>query len=847
MAIFVSIKSRLLLLTLFIIVLFIAIAVYKNIPQRIEHGLSAQIAIKKLDKIRRPLLKIKIIENQLISGTVTLDAVDKIKAADSEARNLLTGFIEASQYNKELSIIVERFSTSYKEWITEELAILQHNKDNINYVHEHLIKADKKLLDTLGILGSAEKPIHKDISDGSLVRFYVQAIVAGFIFYLFLVILILQNVSRRQLAEREKNLSTILRSIGDAVISTDIYGCIQQMNPVAEQLTGWRFEQAQGKSLTEVFVIENAVTGKVVSNPVEIVLKKGRIIGLANHTVLTSRKGERYQIADSAAPIKSNTGEILGVVLVFHDVTETYKIQHHGEEQASRLDQIIKSSMDAIIAADENSIIVEWNVQAEKIFGWSREEAIGRTLYETIIPVQYREKQLNGIDLFRQAGDKPLPGKRFEASALNKKGELFPVELSISKSDPKQGCIFVAYIRDLSKVKKAEQEQAKLQAQIEHTQRLDSLGVLAGGIAHDFNNILTVILGNASMAEHRMLSSPQDTQKYLANIVTSSERAAELCKQMLAYSGKGKFVVKALDLSAMVAEITRLLEVSIAKNVVLKYHLTENLPAVEADAAQMQQVIMNLVINASDAIGDNSGLISIATGMMQADRDYLAGTSLDDELPEGAYVYLEISDTGCGMDSQTRAKLFEPFFTTKFTGHGLGMSAVLGIVRGHRGAIKVYSEPNRGTTFKVLLPVCDQPAQALSLSMAGVDAWRGFGTVLIVDDEETIREIAAMMLEDMGFATLTAVDGEDGAGVYRDHQHEIVAVLLDMTMPKMDGKTCFTELRRINKDVKVILTSGYNEQEATSRFAGQGLAGFIQKPYAPDTLQIKMQEILLDS
>ncbi|MDQ6966819.1 MAG: response regulator, partial [Mariprofundaceae bacterium] len=350
----------------------------------------------------------------------------------------------------------------------------------------------------------------------------------------------------------------------------------------------------------------------------------------------------------------------------------------------------------------------------------------------------------------------------------------------------------------------------------------------------------TAILGNAAMAERKALKHPHDTQRYLGNIVASSEKAAELCKQMLAYSGKGQFVIRTIDLSAMVKDVTKLLEVSIAKGIVLKYHLSEHLPAVEADVAQLQQVIMNMVINASDAIGEKSGVISIATGVMQADSAYLAGTSL----PAGRYVYLEVSDTGCGMDKQTQAKLFEPFFTTKFTGHGLGMSAVLGIVRGHHGAIKLYSEPGKGSTFKVLLPISAQQAEAVTEATASSDEWRGSGTVLIVDDEETIRETAAMMLEEMGFATLIAVDGEDGVRVYREHQARIVAVLMDMTMPRMDGKTCFTELKRINRDVKVVLSSGYNEQEATSRFAGKGLAGFIQKPYLPDALQAKMQEIM---
>jgi len=385
----------------------------------------------------------------------------------------------------------------------------------------------------------------------------------------------------------------------------------------------------------------------------------------------------------------------------------------------------------------------------------------------------------------------------------------------------------------------------KLQAQqLEHTQRLESLGILAGGIAHDFNNILTAIMGNAALAGRR-LDDASPAMPMLERIEEASSRASELCKQMLAYSGKGKFVVKPLNLSALVEEMTRLMEVSISKNVVIKYQLPELLPLVEADVAQIQQVILNLITNANEAIGEKSGVISFSTGVMYADAAYLDGSATGDLLPEGRYVWLEASDTGSGMDAKTRAKIFDPFFTTKFTGRGLGMSAVLGIVRGHHGALRVYSEPGRGTTFKMLLPVPDD----LLLAEERTDGLEdhgpfGQGVVLIVDDEETIREVAAMMLEEMGFATLTAVDGRNAVEVYRQHGAKIVVVLLDMTMPKMDGSECFCELRRINPDVKVVLSSGYNEEEATSRFTGKGLTGFLQKPYSPDALRITMMSIL---
>ena len=313
---------------------------------------------------------------------------------------------------------------------------------------------------------------------------------------------------------------------------------------------------------------------------------------------------------------------------------------------------------------------------------------------------------------------------------------------------------------------------------------------------------------------------------------------------MLAYSGKGQFVIKPLNLSAMTSDVSKLLEVSIAKNITLSYQLAEPLPTVDADAAQMQQVIMNLVINASDAIGSKEGQISLQTGVMHATQHELEKTCLHNEIPAGDYVFLKVSDTGCGMDAQTQQKIFEPFFTTKDTGHGLGMSAVLGIVHGHHGALLLHSEPNQGTTFKLLLPISTQAMESELPTVTSQQTTPSSGTILIVDDEESIRETASMILEDIGFDTLTATDGVDGIHVYCQNQEHIVAVLMDMSMPKMDGQNCFTELKNINKDVKVILSSGYNEQEATSRFAGKGLAGFIQKPYHPEELQQKIKALM---
>ena len=398
-------------------------------------------------------------------------------------------------------------------------------------------------------------------------------------------------------------------------------------------------------------------------------------------------------------------------------------------------------------------------------------------------------------------------------------------------------------LRDITERKQAEERQRNFEAKLQQTQKLESLGVLAGGIAHDFNNLLMGVLGNADIA---LLELPPESpaRGELMNITTAALRAAELTKQMLAYSGKGKFVVEALNLSKLVEEMAHLLEVSISKNVVLKYNFSADLPAIEADASQIRQVVMNLIINASEAIGEKSGVVAVSTSVIKADRSYLSETYLDENPPEGDYVSLEVADTGCGMDEQTRKKIFDPFFTTKFTGRGLGLAAVLGIVRGHGGALKIYSEPQRGTTFKVLFPASQKPAEESVATSATEQQWRGSGVILVVDDEEAVRIATKRMLEKLGFTVLTAEDGRAALEVFRGRADEIVAVLLDLTMPHLDGEETFRELRRIRPDVRVILSSGYNEQETTDRFAGKGLAGFLQKPYRVRQLGRKIRQVL---
>ncbi|MDX8413098.1 MAG: transporter substrate-binding domain-containing protein [Mariprofundales bacterium] len=525
----------------------------------------------------------------------------------------------------------------------------------------------------------------------------------------------------------------------------------------------------------------------------------------------------------------------LDIIQLAAEVTALAILRSRSEIARKRAFAIIETSSDFVGMADSSGHAMYVNPAGRQMVGIAADEDITTMSISDFHPPADAERLMTvGFPQLNIEGS-----YRTTINFIHRNGEKISTTAAFSVQKHANGTAdsYAVIAHDI-------RQELQQQQRIEHTQRLESLGILAGGIAHDFNNILTAIMGNAAMAVQKIEGQPDALPKLLDNIVNSSEKAAELCKQMLAYSGKGKFVIKPLNLSQMVEEVTKLLKVSIAKSVVLKYHLCDPLPSVEADAAQMQQVIMNLVINASDAIGDNSGVISIDTGIMDADRHYLRDTCLDENIAEGRYVFLEVSDTGCGMDRATQQRIFDPFFTTKFTGRGLGMSAVLGIIRGHQGTLKLYSEPGRGTSFKMLLPISDHAELTSPQSNATTDGWQGSGTILIVDDEESIRESAAMMLEDMGFATLMAADGIEGVELYRQFQDNITAVLLDMTMPRLDGKGCFSEIIRINPEAKVILSSGYNEQEATSHFSGRGLAGFVQKPYFPETLIKAMQEML---
>jgi PAS domain S-box-containing protein len=387
------------------------------------------------------------------------------------------------------------------------------------------------------------------------------------------------------------------------------------------------------------------------------------------------------------------------------------------------------------------------------------------------------------------------------------------------------------------------------EARSRHGQKLESLGVLAGGIAHDFNNLLHVVLGNADIALSR-LPARSPAREPLEEVVRATLRAADLTRQMLAYSGKGAFVVRHLDLSNEVRDMATLLRTAISKQASLVWELASDLPTVKADATQIRQIVMNLITNASDALHDTVGTIRLRTGVIDPEElndapfDSPVG---DEESPSAAtaLVFLEVSDTGAGMTPDTLRRIFDPFFSTKFAGRGLGLAAVMGIVRSHQGLIRIRTAPGQGTSFRVLFPAVEGTVRTTEDHTLGRIEWHGSGTALVVDDEVGVREVAVRMLEEIGFETLTAVDGRDALELIEQVGDSLTFVLLDLSMPRMGGQETFRRLREIRPGLPIIMMSGYTSQTVAPQFsdAGPGMTIFLQKPFLAEDLVSALRHV----
>lgn len=493
----------------------------------------------------------------------------------------------------------------------------------------------------------------------------------------------------------------------------------------------------------------------------------------------------------------------------------------------SRYRALFSTILEMIFVIDETGAILQANEASEDMLQATAAELNAKRLQD-LVPFGSQGNLLKALAEARELGSGV-----FETSFLTRDGDVLNVELSARSMSLDGSPTLLVVGRDITERKEEEAERARLRSRMQHAQKLESLGVMAGGMAHDFNNLLVGIMGNAGLA---MMELTPDHAAWdsIVEIELAASQAAELTRQILTYAGACSFSTQELDLSKILKEMGQLMAPGVSKKATLNFELASELPNVQGDTSQLRQVVMNLVMNASEALEGKPGTITIRTGLVEADRSYLTGGMLGPERPVGDYVFLEVEDDGCGMDVTTRDRIFDPFFTTKFTGRGLGLAAVLGIVRGHNGDIQVESVPNRGTLFRVLFPASEAPAMEFSEpEHHDEQEERVQPTILVIDDEETVRKVARSALEREGFHVVSAQDGSEAVEILQERRAEIDGVLLDLSMPKMDGEEVLGAIREMDTEMPVILSSGYMDDAAEQRLRQVGFTGFLPKPYAP--------------
>jgi len=657
---------------------------------------------------------------------------------------------------------------------------------------------------------------------------------------------VLYNAEQEQ-HELSEKFQMILYSIGDAVISTDKENRVLQMNPVAEHLTGWAENEALGKPINQIFNIVNETTRKPVDNPAEQVLRDGKIVGLANHTVLISKDGTERPIADSGAPVRDKSGDIIGVVLVFRDQSAEYAAQKALSASEAQYRDLFYNMTEGFalheIICDENGKPVDYrfikiNTAFERLTGLSSERIIGRRVLE-VMP----ETEPFWIETY---GAVALEGK---ATCFENYSAVLKRHFRITAFCPRPGQ-FCTLFEDISKQKQEEAARAKLEEQMHQTQKLEAIGQLAGGIAHDFNNMLAVIIGNAELALEG-LAKKDPLYFELSDISKAGKHSAELVKQLLAFASRQTIMPQVMNLNSALAERLPMLRRIVSEEIVFEWHPGSDLWNIRLDPNQLEQVLINLTVNARDAIS-GVGQVSITTrNMTVAGKD---GETEDGLLP-GDYVVLTISDTGCGMDAATRERIFEPFFTTKQNslGTGLGLPTVYGIIKQNHGAIRVTSIPGQGSRFSLYLPrfveaVKPTPTTRVTVkedaASVPADLSPACETILLVEDESALLGLIEALLKNMGYTVLPAGSPARAIEIAKTHAGEIDLLLTDVVMPEMSGLKLWQLLVNERPHLKSLYMSGYTADIIANHGVINENLFFVQKPFSKATLAAKVREAL---
>lgn len=587
-------------------------------------------------------------------------------------------------------------------------------------------------------------------------------------------------------------------------------GTILLMNEPSAKNLGLSFEEVKGKSLFALVPhLESTVRERLVK-----VFDESSSLDVEDEL---SVGGQPLRIFRSMMdPVVDRSGNVIAARVQSWDVTAERAAAAELRSANEKLSVVFEHSPYLILLLGRGGIVNFINRVGP---GFRREDVIGGDTH-SFVHAEFHEK----YDAIMADAFRGTPG-RFEFRDVQ--GTWWDATMVPVQSEGRVDQI-ISFSVDVTEKRKANEEKVRMQTQLQDTQKLESLGVLAGGIAHDFNNLLMVITANTDLALSRVREDETATA-CLDDVMKASQRAADLCRQMLAYAGRGRFAVERLDLSRVAAEMAKLIEISVSKRVRLERQLADDLPAIEGDPTQIRQVVLNLITNASDAIGDTQGVITFSTRRERLVGAGPATRKSSQSLAAGEYVVLEVRDTGAGMDDETRARMFDPFFTTKASGRGLGLSATLGIIRKHGGVIDVESKVGKGTRISVFFPAADGDSVLPTPRPPSVG--RGQGLVLVVDDEEAVRKAAQQLLQRAGYEVITAFDGQDALERYDEHRGRVHAVLLDLTMPRLNGEQTLRALRERDPKLPVVVMSGYSELEVPN-----ASVRFLAKPFRAQEL-----------
>lgn len=519
-------------------------------------------------------------------------------------------------------------------------------------------------------------------------------------------------------------------------------------------------------------------------------------------------------------------GTPLHLITSVIDITERKRAGEVITRAKNDWERTFDAVPDLIAIIDTNHTITRVNKAMADRCGYKPEDIIGRKCHEVMHGMADPPIFCPHVSMMQ---DGLMHSKGIDEKWLNGSFDILVVPL-YDNEGLITTCVHVA--RDITERKCLEQERQQLEQQFQQTQKLESLGILAGGIAHDFNNILTIIICNCSLLQQR----PAMVLELVSEIETAAQRAADLCRQMLIYAGKAQPNPTKFNMNTLVEEMAKLLKATINQNVTITLVLSADIPFIKADASQIRQIVMNLIINASEAIGAVQGNITVSLAIEefkvgQSEKDYIGKI-----ITPGSYICLNVTDNGCGMDEETKRRIFEPFYTTKFTGRGLGMSAVLGIITAHKGALQLTSQQGLGTTFKVFLPVQSSEPVGDVLPHVPLMPWQGSGTILLVEDEPQLIMVAKALIQALGFSVLQAANGQVALEMYQKHANNITLVLTDIGMPVMDGYELIHELKILNPELPIIVSSGFGDAEVTTHIQ-ENIAGCVSKPYSFDQLR----------